>query len=70
METSRQLSVTYTNRGAICRHSDDYQNAMLNNKIVLELWPDNLTAKNYINILLGRPLEERSTLDKLFPADR
>jgi tetratricopeptide (TPR) repeat protein len=70
LETPRRLSVAYTNLGTICRHSEDYESAMLNNKKALELWPDNLTAKNNINILLGRPLEERSTLDKLFPEDK
>ncbi len=70
LETPRRLSVAYTNLGTIYRHSEDYKNAMLNNKKALELWPENLTAKNNINILLGRPLEERSTLDKLFPESK
>ena len=57
VETPRRLSVAYTNLAIICRHSDDYQNAMLHNKKALELWPENLTAKNNINILCGFKLQ-------------
>ncbi len=70
LETKRRLSVAYTNLGTIYRHSDDYTSAIKHNKKALELWPENLTAKNNINILLGRPIEERSTLDKLFPKSK
>lgn len=68
-ETNRRLSVAYTNLATIFRHSGDYEKAILLNKKALGLWPDNLTAKNNINILLGRPIEERTAIEKLFPKD-
>jgi len=70
VETLRRLSVAYTNLGIISRHNMFYDEAIKYYKKALELWEDNLTAKNNINILLGRELEERSTIDKLFPKEK
>jgi len=70
IETERRLSVAYTNLGIISRHNMFYDEAINYYKKALELWEDNLTAKNNINILLGRELEERSTIDKLFPKEK
>ncbi len=70
IETERRLSVVYTNLGIISRHYMFYDDAINYYKKALALWEDNLTAKNNINILLGRELEERSTIDKLFPKEK
>lgn len=66
-ETPRRLSVTYTNLGIIARHKMLYNEAVDYYRKALKLWEDNLTAKNNLNILLGREKEERSTIEKLFP---
>ncbi len=70
IETPRRLSVTYTNLGIIYRHKMQYDKAIALYQKALVLWDDNLTAKNNINILLGRELEERSTIEKLFPGEK
>ena len=69
-ETLKRLSVAYTNLGIIQRHLAEYDNAMASYKRALELWKANRSAKNNINILLGRPVEEASTIEKLFPEDK
>ncbi len=69
-ETPRRLSVAYSNLGIICRHNMNYDKAMEYYKKALALWKDNYSAKNNINILLGRDLEERSAFDKLFPKEK
>ncbi len=66
-ETPRRLSVSYTNLGIILRHQNKYEQAIVAYKKAIELWDNNLTAENNINILLGRPIKERSVLNKLFP---
>ncbi|RKX20064.1 MAG: hypothetical protein DRP35_06665 [Candidatus Zixiibacteriota bacterium] len=69
-ETPRRLSVAYSNLGIICRQNMDYDKAMDFYKKALALWDDNYSARNNINILLGRDLEERSALEKLFPKEK
>lgn len=69
-ETKRRLSVSYTNLGIIERQRMKYEEAAKHYKKALELWEQNLTAKNNLNLLLGRPLEKRNFIQKLFPADR
>jgi len=69
-ETKKRLSVSYTNHGIIQRHNNDYDNAMASYKQALKLWKANRNAKNNINVLLGRPIEEATTIEKLFPEDR
>jgi len=70
IETKRRLSVAYTNLGIISRHNMLFDEAIYYYKKALTLWEDNLTAKNNINVLLGRDREERSTIDKLFPKEK
>ncbi len=69
-ETPKRLSVAYTNLGIIQRHKLEYENAITSYKKALDLWEGNRNAKNNINILLGRPVEETSVIEKLFPEDR
>ncbi len=69
-ETKRRLSVSYTNLGIIERYQMKYEEAAKHYKKALELWEQNLTAKNNLNLLLGRPLEKRNFIQKLFPVDR
>ena len=69
-ETSRRLSVSYTNLGIIYRHQENYEEAIKCYQKALELWDNNLTAENNINILLGRPIKERSVLEKIFPENK
>ena len=69
-ETLKRLSVAYTNLGIIQRHKSEYDNAMASYKKALELWKGNRNAKNNINILLGRPVEDPGIMEKLFPEDK
>jgi tetratricopeptide (TPR) repeat protein len=69
-ETPRRLSVTYTNLGLTYRHKGMYDLAIDNYMKALELWPDNLTAENNINILFGREPKKKSFIRQLFPKDR
>lgn len=69
-EVERRLSVSYTNYGIVQRQTGEVEEALKCYETALELWPNNLTAKNNINILYGRPLEERGLIDRLFPPEK
>ncbi|MBN1251487.1 MAG: tetratricopeptide repeat protein [Bacteroidales bacterium] len=69
-ETIKRLSVAYTNLGIIQRHNSEYDNAIASYKKALELWVGNRNAKNNVNILLGRPIEEATMIEKLFPEEK
>lgn len=69
-ETKRRLSVAYTNLGIINRHFENYENAIGYYQKAIELWDQNLTAENNLNILLGKPLKKRNLIQKLFPPKR
>jgi tetratricopeptide (TPR) repeat protein len=66
-ETPRRLSVSYTNLGIVYRYREDYHSAAACYQKALELWEDNLSAENNLNILLGRPIRERNFIQKMFP---
>jgi len=66
-ETPRRLSVSYTNLGIIHRYRMDYQSAAACYQKALDLWQENLTAENNLNLLLGRPLKKRNFIEKMFP---
>jgi len=66
-ETKRRLSVSYTNLGIIQRHENKTEEALKTYKKALDLWKNNLTAENNINIILGKPLRKRTILEKIFP---
>ncbi|MBS3769994.1 MAG: hypothetical protein V5A59_10190 [Bacteroidales bacterium] len=70
LETKRRLSVSYTNMGIIKRHKMQYEEAAKNYKTALDMWEKNITAENNLNLLLGKPLKERSFIRKLFPPER
>jgi tetratricopeptide (TPR) repeat protein len=69
-ETSRRLSVSYTNLGLAYRFREDYPGAASCYRQALDLWEDNLTAENNLNILLGKPLKKRNFIQKLFPKSK
>lgn len=66
-EMPRRLSVSYTNLGIIKRHENLPEEAAAHYSKALDLWDENLAAKNNLNILFGRPLEKQGILRKLFP---
>lgn len=70
LETPRRLSVTYTNLGIIFRHREQYEAAANAYSKALELWEQNLTAENNLNVILGRPQKKRTLIQKLFPPER
>lgn len=70
LETIRRLSVSYTNLGIIKRHLKNYKEAIVNYQKAIEIWDQNLTAENNLNILLGKPLKKRNLIQKLFPPDK
>lgn len=69
-ENPRRLSVSYTNLGTIKRHQHHYDSAAIWYTRALELWDQNLTAENNLNILLNRPLKKRNLIQKLFPPEK
>jgi len=70
VETKRRLSVSYTNLGIIYRHNEEYEKAADSYETALELWDENLTAENNLNVLLGLPLKKRTLIQKLFPPEK
>lgn len=70
IETKRRLSVSYTNLGIIQRHQLQQEEALKSYEQALLLWKENHTARNNLNVLLGRPTEDRTILEKLFPPER
>jgi hypothetical protein len=70
VETKRRLSVSYTNLGIIRRHENNPEEAYGYYTKALDMWSENLAAKNNINILFGRPVERQSFMRKMFPPDR
>lgn len=69
-ETDRRLSVAYTNLAMVYFHRDNFEEAARLFKKAVDLWEDNLNAKNNLNRMLGRPLEKRNFIQKLFPKSR
>lgn len=66
-EIDRRLSVSYSNKGLIFRHNEDYKSAIACYAKALKLWERNLTAENNLNVLSGKPIKKRSFIQKLFP---
>lgn len=66
-EINRRLSVSHNNLGMIYRYRQNYDSALVHYNKAIELWSENLTARNNLNVLLNRPKEKRSMLRKLFP---
>jgi len=69
-ETPRRLSVCYTNLGIILRHQYKQNEAVECYIKAMKLWKDNFTARNNFNVLMGKPPEDRSIIDQLFPPDK
>ncbi len=70
VENKRRLSVSYTNLGTIKRHQEKLDSAAFFYSKAIELWDQNLTAENNLNILLKRPLKKRNLIQKLFPPEK
>ena len=66
-EAPRRLSVSYTNLGIVYRYKEDYQSAAVSYRKALDLWEENLSAENNLNLLLGKPPRERTFIEKMFP---
>ena len=69
-ETPRRLSVAYTNLGIIQRHQYNQKDAAESYLKAMDLWKDNPTALSNLNVLYGKPPQDRSVLKKLFPPDK
>lgn len=69
-ETKRRLSVSYTNLGIVQRHRYKQEEAAQSYITAITLWKDNYTARNNFNVLMGKPPEDRSIIDQLFPPDK
>lgn len=69
-EIDRRLSVSYTNLGITQRHTNHPKLSAESYTNAIKLWEENLTAKNNLNLLLGKPIEKRSFIRKLFPPDK
>lgn len=69
-ETLRRLSVCFTNLGIIQRHQYKQNEAVESYIKAIKLWKDNFTARNNFNVLMGKPPEDRSIIDQLFPPDK
>ncbi len=69
-ETPRRLSVSYTNLGIILRHQYKQNEAVECYIKAIKLWKDNFTARNNFNVLMGKPSQDRSIIDQLFPPEK
>lgn len=69
-ETRRRLSVSYTNKGIVLRHQYRQEEAADYYIKAISMWKENYTAKNNFNILMGKPPEDRSIIDQLFPPEK
>jgi tetratricopeptide (TPR) repeat protein len=69
-ETPRRLSVCFTNLAIVLRHQYKQNEAVACYIKAIELWKDNYTARNNLNVLMGKPPKERSIINKLFPPDK
>lgn len=69
-ETPRRLSVSYSNMGIISRHRGKAEAAVSWYERALEIWPDNHTARNNLNIIFGLPPVKQSFIRRMFPPDR
>lgn len=69
-ETIRRLSVSYTNRGIVQRHQYQQDEAVKSYIEAIKLWKDNYTARNNLNVLMGKPPKDRSIIDQLFPPEK
>jgi len=69
-ENPRRLSVCYTNLGIVQRHQYKQNEAAESYIKAIKLWKENFTARNNFNVLMGKPPEDRSIIDQLFPPDK
>ncbi len=70
VETTRRLSVSFTNLGVMNRYTGNLQEAKANYEKALELWERNYTAKDNLSTLMNLPKERRGMLERIFPPER
>lgn len=70
VETPRRLSVSYANLGVIERYKGNPETAKICYERAIALWERNYTARDNLNVLMNRPMEKRSIIDRLFPPER
>jgi len=70
VEIDRRLSVSYTNLGIVYRYRMQYDSAAYCYEEALDLWEQNLSAENNLNVLLGRPQKKSNFIQRMFPPDR
>ncbi len=69
-EINRRLSVALTNLGVIYRHRENYERAAELYVEAIDLWDQNLDAVNNLNVILNKPKQKKSFIEKLFPPEK
>jgi tetratricopeptide (TPR) repeat protein len=70
VEVNRRLSVALTNLGVVYRHRENYERAAELYVEAIDLWDQNLDAINNLNVILNKPKQKRSFIEKLFPPEK
>ncbi|MCP3901173.1 MAG: hypothetical protein GY707_15820 [Desulfobacteraceae bacterium] len=70
IETPRRLSVAYANLGVINRYQGNLDKSKQNYEMAINIWDKNYTAIDNLNILMNKPPQKRSVINKLFPPDK
>lgn len=70
VEINRRLSVALTNLGVVYRHRENYERAAELYVEAIDLWDQNLDAINNLNVILNKPKQKRSFIEKLFPPEK
>jgi len=70
IETPRRLSVSYSNKAAVYRHSLKQDSALFYYRMAISEWKDNRVAKSNLNVLMGDDPIEPKLIEALFPPDR
>jgi len=69
-EINRRYSVIYTNLGIIKRHKLQFEESIECYIKAIELWDENFTAKNNLNVLRGKKPIKQNFIKRLFPPER
>ncbi len=69
-ETPRRLSVAFTNKGTLLRHSGKPDSAYYFYNRALGLWKENRVARSNISVLMGGEPVKPTVIESLFPPDR
>ncbi len=69
-ENLRRLSVSVSNLGICMRHLDKPLVAAKLYMLAVNLWEENLEARNNLHIIQGEEIEKRNILQQLFPPEK